>query len=322
MNIIDSSRHPLLHTLLRSAQWVGTDDFPSRLEWADEHESWLRFVRDSGALAHYLPRLKGPKERRDEAFAEIAAAYFFATRCGTSVLEWEPDGRNGMRGEFLLGLDRGQSVFVEVKSPGWEEEIAKAEGRSSPRLLQPKYVAGDGGATAPWASVRHAVKRAYPKMPDTRPTLLVINDDLVVSLLDWSKEITEIGLYTPKNPSHDSGYLAEDGPFMDGRYERLGGVSVLNVRLVDTGIEYRFALFENPHALPAVAVPPNLADNYPRYKGPVSAPASVGGKPWFAEVLENEEWLRDPDKKAREEALRAIAELRQRRTHDAKDAAP
>jgi len=30
--------------------------------------------------------------------------------------------------------------------------------------------------------VRHAVKKAYPTMPDTLPTLLVINDDLMRSV--------------------------------------------------------------------------------------------------------------------------------------------
>jgi hypothetical protein len=84
-------------------------------------------------------------------------------------------------------------VFVEVKSPGWEDEIAKAEGQDSQRLQQPKYVGVETRATAPWASVRHAVAKAYPKMPDTMPTLLVINDDLMVSLLDWSASVTDIG---------------------------------------------------------------------------------------------------------------------------------
>jgi hypothetical protein len=69
-------------------------------------------------------------------------------------------------GEFLVGFDRGQPIFGEVKSPGWEDEIAKAEGQDSPRFQQPKYIDLEGGATAPWAAVRYAVTKAYPKMPD------------------------------------------------------------------------------------------------------------------------------------------------------------
>jgi hypothetical protein len=37
---------------------------------------------------------------------------------------------------------------------------------------------------------------------------------------------------------------------------------------VDTpfqGVQYCFTLFENPHALAAVAVPPEIAPGYPRY---------------------------------------------------------
>jgi hypothetical protein len=259
MIAIDRSRHPLLYEVSRGAQWVGSDDFPSCVEWADEHEAWLRFVKATGAWAHYLPRLKGPKERRDEAFAEMAAAYFLVVKCGLRLLEWEPAGANGKRGECLLGTATRKPVFVEVKAPGWEDEIAKAEGQSSPRLQLPKYIHAEARSTGPWASVRHAVKKAYPKMPDTMPTLLVINDDLMVSLLDWGHNVTEIGLYTPRSAGHDSGYLAEDGPFADSRCERLGAVGILNVRLLPTGIDYRFALYENAHSLPAVVAPREVA---------------------------------------------------------------
>src|SRR5262249_42441495 len=70
MPTIDPTRHPLLHDVAQGARWAGTDEFPSCLEWANEHEAWLRFVGDSGALGRYMSRLRGPKERRDEAFAE------------------------------------------------------------------------------------------------------------------------------------------------------------------------------------------------------------------------------------------------------------
>jgi hypothetical protein len=315
MAIIDPTRHPLLHEVAQGAQWIGTDEFPSCLEWANEHEAWLRFVNDGGALHHYLPRLRGPKERRDEAFAEIAPAYFFGTKCGLSVFEWEPTGANGKRGEFLMGFDRRQPVFVEVKAPGWEDEIVKTEGRASARLQQPKHIQAEARATGPWASVRHAVAKAYPKMPDTLPTLLVINDDLMVSLSDWSAGVTEIALYAPHLPGATLGYSAQDGPFVNNRYERLGAVGVFNVRLV-SGIEYRLRIFENPHALPAVAVPPEVADGYTRYNGTRTAPATLADKPWFAEILKDPEWLRDPAGKARAEAMKTLAELEARRPHE------
>lgn len=267
VNIIDPQRHPRLYQLAQGATWVGTDDFPASEEWANEHEQWLAFIDAVGALGHYLPRLRGPKERRDEAFTEIAVAYFLAVRCGHPILAWEPVGVGGKRGEFSVAV-AGQSVFVEVKSPGWEQEIAAAEGQGSPRLSQPKYIAGEARSTGPWESVRHAVKKAYPKLDDIEPTLLVIKDDLMVDLLDRGTTMMDIAVYTPAAAGHTSGYLAEDGPFADARYERLGGIGVLVVdHPVGEPVRYRFALFDNPHALPAVALPPALAPGHPRFDG-------------------------------------------------------
>jgi len=306
--VIDPGRHPLLHEVAQGAQWVGTDEFPSCIEWADEHEVWLRFLKAEGVFDRYLRRLRGPKEKRDEAFAEIAVAYFLVRHCGLTIFEWEPPGAGAKVGEFLVGFDPRAPIFVEVKSPGWEDEIAKAEGQGSPRLQQPKYITGDPRSTAPWASVRHAVRKAYPKMRDSMPTLVIINDDLMVSLPSWGKSIVDIALYTPRSPGHTSGYLVEDGPFATRDYERLGGVGVLEVRL-RSRIEYRFELFENPHALPAVALPPKVGKGYPRYTVADVEPARVSGEElWFKRVLRDAEWLKDPWKKAREEAARHFAE--------------
>jgi hypothetical protein len=291
---------------------VGTDGFPSDVVWADEHEAWLAFIKQAGALDHYRRRLRGPKETRDEAFAEIAAAYFFAKRCGLTIFEWEPAGAGGKVGEFLMGPDRDHPIFVEVKSPGWEAEIVKTEGRESPRLQRSKYIS-EGRWTDPGAALRHAITKAYPKMPDTMPTLLVVNDDLVVSLLDWSKAaVVDPALYAAKRPRHTSGPFAEDAPFAGREHERLGGVGLFSVRQT-SAIEYRFKLFENPHALSTVALPKAIADGYPRYTAADVEPARVGGELWFAPYLRDKEWLRDPWKKAREEAARYLAERRRPR---------
>ena len=153
-----------------------------------------------------------------------------------------------------------------MKSPGWEDEIVKTEGRNSPRL-QTKHVDMDARATAPWASVRHAVAKAYPKMPTTMATMLVINDDLITPLADWGDWVTDIALYCPRSPGHTSGYLAEDGPFVDHRYARLGAVAIFQVDMPAQRPRYRFALFENPHALPPVVVPYAFGAGYPRYDG-------------------------------------------------------
>ncbi|MDP3768881.1 MAG: hypothetical protein Q8S13_12770, partial [Dehalococcoidia bacterium] len=123
---------------------------------------------------------------------------------------------------------------------------------------QPKYIGGEARSTGPWESVRHAVQKAYPKLAGTAPTLLVIKDDLM----------TDIALYTPGVPGHTRGYLAEDGPFADARYERLGTVGVLVVdRPVGEPVRYWFVLFDNPHALPAVALPSAFARGHLRFDG-------------------------------------------------------
>jgi hypothetical protein len=270
MPALDAKRHPLLHGLATASRWVGTDEYPSCVEWADEHESWLQYLNGQGALDRYLPRLKGLKEQRDEAFAEIAVAYFLGVKCGLSIVEWEPPGEGGRVGEFIVADPAGARIFVEVKSPGWEAEIAADEGRASPRLLKPKYIPNpEARATAPWAAIRHAVRKAYPKLSASMPTLLVANDDLMVSLSDWGHQAGDIALYTPKHAGYKQGqgYLGEDGPFANRNFERLGGVGVFTVDLPAEGIRYRFELFENPFALPAVAVPRTFLPQYARHTG-------------------------------------------------------
>jgi hypothetical protein len=63
-----------------------------------------------------------------------------------------------------LELPLGQ-MFVEVKSPGWEAQIAREEGQGSSRLLQPKYINGEGRWLDSVERVREAVSRAYPQFP-------------------------------------------------------------------------------------------------------------------------------------------------------------
>ena len=57
---IDSERHPLLHDVAQGAQWRGADEFPPCVTWADEHEAWLRFAKETGGFDHYVRRLRGP----------------------------------------------------------------------------------------------------------------------------------------------------------------------------------------------------------------------------------------------------------------------
>jgi hypothetical protein len=192
----------------------------SFLEWADEHEAWLRFVRDSGALPHYLPRLRGPKARRDEALAEMAPAYFFATKCSLSIFEWEPDGANGKRGEFFMGFDKRAPVFVEVKAPGWRTRsrrvrVRRAHACGSPSTLVSRPARQPRGRPATPSS------RRTRRCPVTSRRCSSSTTTSWWSLLDWTNMVGDIGLYAPKSSGHESGSLAESGPFADSRFERL-----------------------------------------------------------------------------------------------------
>jgi hypothetical protein len=261
---IDRFQYPWLHVVAQGADWLGTDEFHEVVAVGGGRlwETWLSFVAVNGGLPHYVSRLKGGKDQCAIAFNEIAVAHFFATECRMRILGWQSPGLQNTLGEFLVGPDANRPIFVEVKSPRWQAEIAQGHGDSHPRLKMPKYVGIETRPTNPWVSVDYAVEKAYRKMPGDKPSLLVIKDDLFVSLADWAAITRDIGLYAPK-----SGLNADGGVFVDRRYERLGGVGVLKVGVGTPfrGVRYDFSLFENPHALPPVALPPEICGGYPRY---------------------------------------------------------
>ncbi len=262
MKLIDAARHPLLDAIAQGAKWVGKDDYPAFTEWADEHEKWLEFAKATGGWDHLLPRLRSLKTERDEAMAEIGAAYFCGEICGYKLLGWEPPGVGNAKGEFLLGLPGG-SVFVEVKSPGWEDEAFHTQGKE--RLAQPKYINGEGGWVDAHMPVRRAVSKTYPKLPNTMPTLLIINDDLKPALND-SLILVKYALYSPRVEG-GAGYEVEAGGFVGKQYERLGAVGILNVELPPGGFVFRFSIFRNPNALPTVALPRSAFAKYPSFDG-------------------------------------------------------
>ena len=250
MNAIIPEQHPLLHRMQQGAGWLGKDDYPSSPSAADEHERWLGFVKDSGEFERFLPPLQSSRTReRDDALAEIKAAYFLSKHCGLPICEWEPPGADGSVGEYLVGLPDGRRMFVEVKAPGWGKEIVDAEGVDSPRLTKPKHLHADARSTAPRERVCDTVRKAYPKMPDDRPTLLVVSDDFIVGLADWPPSALEPGGVS----------------FFGSTYERLGAVGLLTVDFPVERSEarFRYSVHHNPTCLPGVAVPKTIFDDNP-----------------------------------------------------------
>ncbi len=247
MNAIIPERHLRLHRTQQGAGWVGKDDYPTSPTVADEHERWLGFVDENGELDRFLPRLRDRARQRDETLAEIKVGYFLDKNCGLPICVWGPPGAGKTFGEYLVGLPDGRQMFVEVKAPGWESEVVKAEGHRSARLAKPKHIHAEAGSTAPWKSVRDSVSKAYPKMPDDKPTLLVLCDDLPVSLNDWPPSALE--------PGNDS--------FFGSTHERLGAVGFLTVDFSDgwSGARFRYAVHHNPICLPGVAVPKTIFED-------------------------------------------------------------
>lgn len=262
---INPARHPLLWHMRQGARWVGQDDYPAPLI-ADEHERWLEFINGRGQLERFHPRFRDRAVQRDETLVEIGVAYFLERHAGLPIAQWEPQGRQGT-GKFRVSLPGGGEMFVEVKSPGWEAEEVRTRGPQSPRLSQPKHIHAHGGWTVPARRVRESVTKAYPKVPDTMPTLLVIHDDLIVPLHNCLMFV-DIALYRPRAPGqYDmSNSLAEDGCFVGSAFERLGAVGILNI---EHPLRYRFTLFDNPHCLEAVAIPRTVFLGYQRTDGAV-----------------------------------------------------
>jgi hypothetical protein len=240
---------PVAQRLLSAVRW--TDKYPAWGDYSQELEVLLLFAESQGQLSHFVPRLESKNAQRDEALDELRIAHFLC-QSGFAIKEWEPAGLNGKIGEYLVGAPEGQGIFVEVKSPGWEGELSDAE-RQAGRTKQPKYRNGEGGAFGNWQPLQKCIasKRTYPKFAPTQPNLLVVADDLQVSLHD-SLDHVLVALY-----ANHTGY-GEVGFFTSSRFENLGGVGVFRAFGTGRGVENQFEIFDKPFALPAVKLPGSI----------------------------------------------------------------
>ena len=228
-----------------------TDYYPSSQAWADELELLLQFATSHRQIENFLPRLNTPrKNQRDEALNELRIAFFLHRR-GFPVVAWEPLGQGAKIGEYSIRAPEGRTVFTEVKSPGWESELAQAE-RLAGRKNMPKYIDGEGRPFANWKSMRDCIKRAYGKFTPNEPNLLVIADDFFVNLTVARLPI-DIALYD----TH-TGYGGEAGYFMSAAYQNIGGVVVFAATVERASVGYRFQVFENAFVLLQMKLPSSL----------------------------------------------------------------
>ena len=239
---------PLISAVMDGARWRGQNAFPSSQVWSDEVERVFAFAVARGQFGKYLPRLRGRWKEFGSALAELRVA-FYLDRNQFRVTAWEPTGASGVKGEgeFLVTGPSGSPTFVEVKSPGWEGELSAEEimlGRKS----QPKHLYCEARAVGPWERVQFEVQKAYKKFKHDTPNLLVIADDLFVSLEYGTDLQMGMALYEKRN----------NGCFADSKYENLGAVGAFWPVGDGREVWYEMKLYINANALKSSAIPEDM----------------------------------------------------------------
>ncbi len=236
----------LTSLVMDGAAWRDTNAYPSAQEWADESERLFNFAVSQDQFGRFLPNLRGRWTQFESAQAELRVA-FFLHRNSFRIVEWEPVGVGGCKGEFTIAGPSRLPAFTEVKSPGWEGELTPEELRVG-RQHQPKDLYCDGRAVAPWERIQFEVRKAYKKFDPQNRNLLILADDLFVGLNHGTDIWADYAFYSPR----------AGGCFVDSRYENLGGVGLFWVVPNTDPIAYEMKVFLNPHALSSVALPEDI----------------------------------------------------------------
>ena len=231
----------LLREIARDARWQSEDEFPGSQEWADQVEKVLRFVEAEGELARYLSRLKARAAERQGALSEIHTAYFLHS-LGFNITGWEPVVVPNRPGDLEISFKEHGSVFVEVKGPTWQGELARSEIHNG-RTKQPKYITGDARFGNPAGRVMAAIDKALPKLGAAQGTLVVIADDLFVPLLDWPESAQSV-MY-----GRIEKHLGRNGCSV------VGGVLVLSPIVGANGFESRSHFIPNASAVSQCRLP-------------------------------------------------------------------
>jgi hypothetical protein len=234
---------PLTSSIWEGAAWMTQDEFPSSQLWADEIERILSYVQAQGKFEYYLGALRGNANQRDSAIAELRVAFYFH-RNQFPVIEWKPAGENGNEGEYLIRSPEFENIFVEVKAPGWEGELSQKE-RESGRIRLGKHIDREARAIAPWERIQFAIDKAYKKFMSSSRNLLIIADDLFVSLEHGTDMHANMAFYSSSN----------NGRFANARYARIGGIGFFWVKNNGKEIWYEMKLFLNPYCLETVRLP-------------------------------------------------------------------
>ena len=229
-----------------------------RLSGADayvkELDVLLKFCDEKpGCLTRFRPNIEARDTKRDEALNELRLAYLLEN-LGFPIIDWDPPGLSNMIGEFLIESPKEVRIFTEIKSPGWESDLSPAQIQAG-RAKMPKYIGLEVGAVGNWQAVHRCLSspKTYPKFTENQSNLLIISDDLKLSLFDSLFQV-EGALYAPIEQ------YGVDGFFTTNQYENIGGLGVFNALSTGSrdGLEYKFVVCENRFASLATKLPPSL----------------------------------------------------------------
>jgi hypothetical protein len=238
--------------LISPDKW--TDGYPGPDAYVKELDVLLQFADEKpGCLKRFRPNIEAKDAKLDEALNELRLPYLLENM-GFPIIGWDPPGLGNIIGEFLLDSPEKTHIFTEIKSPGWESELSPAEIQAG-RAKQPKYIGLEGRAVGNWEVVHRCISssKTYPKFTDNQSNLLIISDDLKLSLFDSLFQV-EGALYAPKEQ------YGVDGFFTTNQYENIGVLGIFYPVSTGSrdGLEYKFVAYENPCALLATKLPPSL----------------------------------------------------------------
>jgi len=210
--------------------------------WKKEINKWLVFIENKGELKRFIPRLtKMDNSKRDEALAEISSAYLLENELNFIVTGWEVPTKNNKNVDFVIE-EKVNEIFCEVKSPGWEGELSKKELMEG-RKDQRKYIPSECRFFGHWKNIRYAIKKAYPKFLSNCKNLVIIQDDLFVSILDFpTKTPIDIALYEETGQ-----YNNEKGVFTNSYYENVGGILFIDINPTNSK-KYKIKFFPNENS--------------------------------------------------------------------------
>lgn len=247
---------PLARRVKEGAKW--TDSYPNTQAWADELEQLLIFVLSHGVLDECLPRLQSSNGQRDVALAELRIAQFLA-RNGFKPQAgiWKPNGGATPDGELTIHSGSGSPVVVQVKYQSWQGELTKEESHAG-RAKQPQYDREER-AVEPWVAIQGTIEKAYGKLKDQTPSLLILPDNLFMSLSHDPDMQAWMALYANPQIIAVNPRRVQSGCFTDSRYENLGGVGIFQVRGDGYApVEYGMELYVNAFALPGTRLPRDI----------------------------------------------------------------